>query len=220
MFLGLPNDLDWHLRTAAGRIAFQLVPAALLFVGAASTSILALAPDRARERVAPRITVLRVLLIVWILTRGVAATAEQVGELSRRLPDLGPAFTSTQEQRIVAALERMERIREAPAGSYAAIWRAIDEHVPEDALVHVLVPPGERMFLLAKLKTLSYPRRFELERPGTNVIPEERKAQLRGEVWILDAAGIDALADHLAPAARGEGWTLWHNPAPEDLRDS
>jgi hypothetical protein len=39
VFTGLPHDVDWHLRTAAPRVAFQLLPVTLLWVGWAAGSL-------------------------------------------------------------------------------------------------------------------------------------------------------------------------------------
>ncbi len=203
VFVGTPMKLDWHMETAATRVAFQFVPAILLWIGAASGKWMAEGPTMLSRYVAWPLAV----FLVW---RGVPTVKDSTLALARRATATArEAFTRTEDARIEAALAHDDRVRGGQTDLYGTVWREIREHVPEDALIYTFVP-WERAWLAKTLRLLLYPRRFELAPPLRREVPDKLVQSYVGRGWVLDLVGLQTVFDgHFQRVAGGPEWSLW-----------
>ncbi len=201
VFVGTPMELAWHLETAATRVAFQVVPAFLLWIGAASGS------GMAGERLPRAVTLPLALFLVW---RGVPSIQGLALELANgATATVREAFTRSEDARIEAALAREGDLRGGKADLYCGAWRTILDRVPEDGRIYTFVP-WEKAWLAKTLRLLLYPRRFEQVRPPRGDVPDEVVQSYVGQGWVLDFVGLQAHFDgHFQRVAGGPEWSLW-----------
>jgi len=201
VFIGLPKDLDYHLDTAATRVAFQVAPAAVLWVAEVSTLLFSRGAGK---------PVGRGLMALYLVSCGLAGVARPAGELVERAPaTLRAAFSRDEAGRIDAALDQVERRRGAEPGLYRGVSAALLAHVPEDGEVLAGVPP-EHGQLAAVLRNLAYPRRILVQPRPPGDIALERLDAVAGRFWILDLFGLsDQLEGRFERVASGPGWSLW-----------
>jgi len=195
LFIGLPKDLDYHLKTAASRVTFQLVPCALLWLGLASES--------GRRG-------LSFLILVLVLWRAPLAAWSAAGELVEHAPTTVPAaFVRSERERIDDEMRRRAANRETQPDLYPEIYSALLAEVPEDGLVYVFTDE-ELGGVVKTMRTLAFPRRFVLTvLPRRGGPSRERIAELLGDDWVLDLLGVPMLAELCEPLDVGAGWSLW-----------
>jgi hypothetical protein len=205
VFLGTPYDLAWHLDTASGRVAFQIVPATMLFLGACSGTLHASRPAAGR--------LVALVLAAFLAWRGVAALSSSAPELVAHAPDtVARAFTLSEEARIESALEATHA-SESSNRDGVSMWNAIRAHVPPEpergGTVYAFLDEDD-VPLAKVLRNLGFPRRFELVKPpASGLAPEVARAHAGGG-YVLDMAGEPWLADAFDLVAGGPGWSLWH----------
>jgi hypothetical protein len=203
VFIGLPLDIHWHLKTAASRVGFHLAPAITLWVGLALTDLL---DERSP---APR-AIGRGLLLVLVVCAAPAAWNGARPLLTRTPATLRQAFTDGEAERVDRRLGRIAAARGLSKDFARDVFRAVDEHVPPQETVLVGVPHGEMPQYVHALRNLAFPRKIVPQQIPDDPGASEALHELRGKMWCLDLVGHpERFEGHFELVASGPGWALW-----------
>ena len=204
VFIGLPLDLEWHLRTAASRVGFHLVPAILLWIGFAATDVI---DERSG---APRVLG-RALLLVFVVT-GLLAGWNSARTLVTRTPStLRGAFTLDETERVDRRLRGIGSARGLSGDFASDVYHAIVDHVPEQGVALVGVGYGEMPQYVHALRNLTFPRKIVPQQiPEGDLGEMDSPVKLRGKMWCLDLVGHpEKFEEDFELVASGPGWALW-----------
>ena len=213
VFVSLPFELDYHLRTAAARVSIDALPALMLWLAAFAGMQLGLGPKAARASgasPAPRLAS-RALVGYLLLFAGISVVASGYRFLQAAPASFGKGLSWSTERRLKNALGREDSRYQLRHGLTAEVYDALLEHVPEEQSVLVNLPKDGRLKLAFSMQILTYPRKFrQVPLPASGSLNPNKIKALVGQSWVLDLIGLDAqLEPHFRCVARGEGWSLW-----------
>lgn len=214
VFITLPFDLDYHLRTAAARVSIDALPALMLWLGAFAGTQLGLGSMNAMSsaRSPGRKLGSRALLGYLILVAGISVAASSYRLLQAAPASFGKGLSWSTERRLKNALGREDSRYQLAQGLTGEVYDAILKHVPEGGSLLVNLPQDGRLKLAFSMEILTYPRRFrQVQLPMSGRLNEKELKPMAGKFWVLDLIGLeDQLSPYFKPLARGDGWSLWH----------
>lgn len=201
----LRSDVGWQLQTAAGRMAFHLVPAAILIAGSAiAVGIRELRTGAAPNRLRTVLPLVVVLVLggraLFVGERAVLAFSDRAG---KTVPE---ALSWDESKRMARALGRMDSRGGLPEGTHAEIVRAIQSHVLPGATVFEVVRKDNPLrHLLGTLRVVTFPIAYVRR----NTVPSTDRVPGR-DIHVLDFEANDAyLSRAFRVSAIGPGWKLW-----------